>query len=119
MGVAAFVLVGVNHRTLVDQVGLDAAFMGKAAFESRCKAIESAIIDQQLIIDHLNRHLEAAKKIQDKEEAEMERADIANDMARRTKPVETLQNLPNDVTRYWKDERNRIVGHVTLSPPIS
>ena len=27
--------------------------------------------------------------------------------------------LFNDVARDWKDERNRIIGHVTLSPPIS
>ena len=38
-------------------------FMGKAAFKSRCKAIESAIIGQELNIDQLNRRLEAAKKM--------------------------------------------------------
>jgi len=27
--------------------------------------------------------------------------------------------LFNDVARDWKDERNRIIGHVTLSPPIN
>ena len=66
-------------------------FMGKAVFESRCKAIESAIIGQQVNIDQLNRRLEAAKKMEDEGEAAMERADIANDMARRTKAVEAYQ----------------------------
>jgi len=40
-------------------------------------------------------------------------------MAARTKAVETFQKLLNDVATDWKDERNRIIGHVTLSPPIS
>ena len=93
-------------------------FMGKAVFESRCKAIESAIIGQQVNIDQLNRRLEASKKMEDEGEAAMERADIADDMARRTKAVETYQKLLNDVPRDWKDEKNRIIGHVILSPPI-
>ena len=93
--------------------------MGKAAFESRCKSIESAIIGQQLNIDLLNRRLEAAQKMEDEEEAEMEKADIVKDMARCTKAVEAYQKLLNVVVRDWKDERNRIIGHVTLSPPIS
>ena len=93
-------------------------FMGKATFESRCKAIESAIIGQQLTIDYLNRRLEVAQKMEDEEEGEMERTDIANQMARRTKAVEAYQKLLNDVARDWKDERNCIIGHVTLSPPI-
>jgi len=92
--------------------------MGKAAFESRWKAIES-IIGQQIVIDLLNRRLEAAKEMEDEEEAEMERADIANDMAGRTRAVEAFQKLLNDVARDWKDERNRIIGHVTLSPLIT
>ena len=94
-------------------------FMGKATFESRCKAIESAIIGQQLTIDYLNRRLEVAQKMEDEEEAAMERADIANQIARRTKAVEAYKTLLNDVVRDWKDERNRIIGHVTLSPPSS
>ena len=82
-------------------------FMGKAAFESRCKAIESAIIGQQLI-----RRLEAAKKMEDEEEAEMEKADVATHMARRTKVVEAYKKLFIDVARDWKDERHHIIGHV-------
>jgi len=65
--------------------------MGKADFENHCKAIESAIIGQQIIIDHLNGCLEAANEMEDEEEAEMERDDIANDMAGLTKAVETFQ----------------------------
>jgi len=47
----------------------------------------------------------------------MERDDIANDMVGRTKTVDAFQKLLNDVARDWKDERNRIIGHVTLSDP--
>ena len=70
--------------------------MGKAAF--------SAIIDQQLNIDHLNRRLEAAKKMEDEEEAEMEEADIANHMPWWTKAVEAYKKLLNNVARDWKHE---------------
>ena len=73
-------------------------FMGKTSFESRCKAIKFAIIEQ-LNIDQLNRRLEAAKELKEQEEAAMERADIANNMARRTKAVEAYQKLLNDVAR--------------------
>ena len=62
--------------------------MGKAAFESRCKAIESAIIGERLTIDYLNSRLEAATKMEDEEEAEMEKIDVASRMPRRTKAVE-------------------------------
>lgn len=40
--------------------------------------------------------------MEDEEEAEMERANIANDMTRRTKAVETFQKLLNDVARDWR-----------------
>jgi len=59
--------------------------MVKAALESRGKAIKSAIIDQQIIIDHLNGCLEAANEMEDEKEAEMERDHIVNDMAGLTK----------------------------------
>ena len=62
--------------------------MGKAAFESRCKAIESAIIGERLSIDYLNSRLESATKMEDEEEAEMEKIDVANRMPQRTKAVE-------------------------------
>jgi hypothetical protein len=57
--------------------------------------------------------------MEEEEEAEMDGADIANNMVGQAKAVETFQKLLNDVARDWKDERNRIIGHVTLSPPIS
>ena len=94
-------------------------FLGKAAFESRCKAIESAIVGQQVITDQLNRRLEAADEMEDKEEAEAERADVEKDMARAAAAIAAFQKLLDDVTKDWKDEANRIIGHVTLSPPIS
>ena len=87
--------------------------MGKATLEIRCKAIESAIIGKQLTIDCLNRRPEAANEMEDEEEAEMEKANVANQMPRQMKAVDGYQKLHN-----WKDERNRIIGHVTLSPPI-
>ena len=66
--------------------------MGKAAFESCCKTIESAIIGEQLSIDYLNRRLEAATKMEDEEEAEMEKADDANRMPRQTGPLKLMKS---------------------------
>ncbi|KAM5533672.1 hypothetical protein V8D89_012639 [Ganoderma adspersum] len=94
-------------------------FMGTATFESRCKSIEFAIGGQQIIIEQLKRRLDAAAVMEDEEEAVMERADVAKSMAGATAAIAAFQKLLDDVTRDWKDEANRIIGHVTLSPPIS
>ena len=62
-----------------------------------------------------NRRLEAAKEMEDKEEAEMERADIVNHMARQTKAVETLQGLLNDAPRPGRTKGTVSLG-MTLCP---
>ncbi|KAF8874766.1 hypothetical protein CPB84DRAFT_559798 [Gymnopilus junonius] len=93
-------------------------FMGGAAFQRCCKAIESAIGGQQLIIDQLKRRLEDANGLED-EEAEQERVAVGKGMVEATAAMTAYQKLLNDVIRHWKVEENRIIGHVTLSPPIS
>ena len=61
-----------------------------------------------------------AQKLEEEEEAAMERADIVNQMARRTKAVEAYKKLFNDIVRDWKDERNASSGmSLCLRPSIS
>ena len=62
------------------------------------------IIGQQLNIDQLNTRVEAAQKMEDEEEAEMGRADKANNMAARTKAVEASHKLLNDVARDCSED---------------
>ena len=70
-------------------------FMGKVMFESHCKAIKSLLIGQ-----HLNRRLVAAQKMEDEEEAEMEKVDIANQMAWGMKAIEAYKKLLDNITRH-------------------
>ncbi|KAF9073209.1 hypothetical protein BDP27DRAFT_1445130 [Rhodocollybia butyracea] len=76
-------------------------FMGEAAFHARCDAVKSEIATVQILIDHYEKRLKAADAWEDHKAAEAER------------------KLLSDVVRDWTNEENRIIGHVTLSPPIS
>ena len=58
--------------------------------------------------------------MEEEEEAAMERADIVNQMARRTKAVEAYKKLFNDIVRDWKDGRNVSSGmSLCLRPSVS
>lgn len=92
--------------------------MGEAAFEARCKAIKSAIGTKQVIIEHLNGRLKAADEMEDEEDANAERKAAKYQMEGAEKAITALKKLLADVARDWTDEENRILGHVTLSPPI-
>lgn len=93
--------------------------MGTAAFEARCEAIESAIGAKELILDHLEGRLAGADKMEDREEAAAEREEVEPEIKKAKKAIVALGKLLVDVTRDWKVQENRVIGHVTLSPPIT
>lgn len=94
-------------------------FMGEAAFNTRCDAIESAIGARAIIIEQLQRRLAAADNLEDEEDATTERNAVEALMGKAESAIAAFKKLHADVTRDWKDEENRVIGHVTLSPPIS
>ena len=94
-------------------------FMGEAAFKARCEAIESASGAKELILEHLTRRLADAHEMEDEEEATAEREEVEPEMKKAKRAIAALKKFLADVTRDWTVEENRVIGHVTLSPPIT
>jgi hypothetical protein len=92
--------------------------MGEPAFATRCKTIEAAIGAKQIIIAQLNRRLEIADNMEDEDDAALEREAVKLKMEQATEAIAAFEKLLADVTRDWEKEENRVIGHVTLSPPI-
>ncbi|KAF9778340.1 hypothetical protein BJ322DRAFT_1092749 [Thelephora terrestris] len=101
------------------QVSRKVLLMGEAAFEARCKAIESAIGAKQVIIEQLKRRLTVADEMEDEEDANAERKAVKTKMDEEEEAIAAFKKLLADVARDWADEEKRVLGHVTLSPPIS
>ncbi|MCJ1462978.1 hypothetical protein MMC07_001582 [Pseudocyphellaria aurata] len=92
-------------------------FMGEAAFKNRCDAIESAINDRKIIMEQLQRRWTAAGDLK-KEKTIMERDQVDDLTKQAQKAIAAFRMLLADVTMDWKIEKNRVIGHVTLSPPL-
>ncbi|KAF9778336.1 hypothetical protein BJ322DRAFT_1092735 [Thelephora terrestris] len=93
--------------------------MGKATFDARCKAIKSAIDAKEIIIQQLKRRLTVADEMEDEEDANAERKAVKPGMEEAEEAIAAFKKLLADVARDWADEEKRVLGHVTLSPPIS
>ncbi|KAH8925345.1 hypothetical protein BT69DRAFT_1279791, partial [Atractiella rhizophila] len=92
--------------------------MGEAAFKARCGNIMAAIGAKEIILEQLSRRSEQADNL-DEEEAEVERDEVKVLTKAASKAIVALKKLHADIVRDWTDEENRVIGHVTLSPPIS
>ncbi|KAA1471460.1 hypothetical protein DENSPDRAFT_880503 [Dentipellis sp. KUC8613] len=93
--------------------------MGTAAFQRFRGAIEKAIGGEKLIIEHQAGRITAADDVEDEDEAEAERQDAREVMAKAKAAMEAFEKLLADVDRDWTNEEDRVLGHVTFSPPIS
>ena len=93
--------------------------MGEAAFKARCKAIEDAIDAKGIVIKQLKRRLAVADEMEDEDDAYAERKAVKPKMEEAEEAIAAFKKLLADVARDWKDEEKRVLGHVTLSPPIS
>jgi len=107
------------YRDGTGQAKKKVMFMGEAAFKARCEDIKSAIWAKQLILDHLRRRLADADKMEDEEDATAEQEEVEPAIKKAEKAITALEKFLIDVTRDWTVEENRIIGHVTLSPPIT
>lgn len=108
-----------TFREGTGQVKKKVMFMGQAAFETRCEAIESAIRGKEITLDYLARRLAYADKIKDEEDATAERKHAEYEIKEAKEAIPALKTLLADVTRDWTMEESRVIGHVTLSPPIT
>ena len=57
-------------------------------------------------------------KIKDPEEAQAERDDVQPQLNKAQKAVEELEKFLSDVKKDGENPKNRIIGHVVLSPPL-
>ena len=102
-----------------DETSKKVLFMSEAAFKARCKDIESAISANEIIIGQLKKRLANADKMEDEDDAIAERKVAKSKVEEAERAIIAFKEFLADVIRDWKDEKNRIIGHVTLSPPIS
>ncbi|KAK7045947.1 hypothetical protein VNI00_006942 [Paramarasmius palmivorus] len=89
---------------------------GDTAIKKRVKAIESEIGGNHIIIEHLKGRLENAEQM-DAEDAEAEQKQVLLHLEAQ-KAIGDLEKFHAAISRDWKEQENRILGYVVLSPPI-
>ena len=92
--------------------------LGTNGFEARTKDIEKEIRGTRMIIDHLKGRLKFADKMEDPEEAQREREDVQPQLHKAERAIPGLEQFLAVVKRDWEDPKERIIGHVVLSPPL-
>ncbi|KAG8980698.1 hypothetical protein FRB90_007531 [Tulasnella sp. 427] len=92
--------------------------MGTNGFEARIKDIEREIWGCQILIDHLKARLALVDEMEDAEDAQAERNHVQPQLGKTEKAIKRLEEFLADVRRDWKDPKQRIIGHVVLSPPL-
>ena len=97
----------------------DVMLLGEAAFKARVEAGEAAIGAKNIIIRQLNKRLELSGEMEDEDDAAAERDAVQSKIDEARKAITAFEKLLADVDRDWKDEGNRAIGHVVLSPPVS
>lgn len=74
---------------------------------------------RSVAIDHLNDRLKVAGEMEDENDAAAERRDVKLKMGDAREAIAAFEKLLPDVDGDWKDERDRVIGHVVLSLPLS
>ncbi|KAN0071418.1 hypothetical protein V8E54_010849 [Elaphomyces granulatus] len=72
----------------------------------------------EIILDHLNGRLVAADGFEDEDDAIAEREAVEPREKEAEKAITAFERLLVDITTNYADEESRVIGHVTLSPPI-
>ena len=105
------------HQHLESSQRRNVLLFGDAAIEKHITAIESEIGVNLNLIKLLERRLEGAKQRRENV-AEAEKNQILPQLKGARKAIEVLEELHVEVSKNWKSQENRILGHVVLSPPI-
>ncbi|KAI0778749.1 hypothetical protein BD413DRAFT_490094 [Trametes elegans] len=91
----------------------------RSTASAKAMAVPSAAIGaKEIVLEQLARRLERANDL-DEQEANDERDEVEALTKAASKAIEAFKKLLTDIGRDWTDEENRVIGHVTLSPPIS
>lgn len=93
--------------------------LGTNGFQARTQDIEKKIGGTQLILQQLERRFALADKIKSEAAAERERNAVNSEIAEQKEAITELEQFLADVKRDWTDPKNRIIGHVVLSPPLA
>jgi hypothetical protein len=87
------------------------------AVEKHITAIESELSGKEWIIKHFERRLEATEQMGE-EDGQAERDNVEPQLKKARKAIGVLRTFLSDVSRDWKEKKDRVLGHVVLSPPI-
>ncbi|QRW14298.1 The BTB (BR-C, ttk and bab)/POZ (Pox virus and Zinc finger) domain [Ceratobasidium sp. AG-Ba] len=90
------------------------AFRGNSGDPQR----KAAIGAKQIIIEQLHRRLEAAKTL-DEDKATLERNAVNHLIMEANSAITAFQKLHDDVLMFWMKKENCVIGHVTLSTPLT
>ncbi|KAG7446143.1 uncharacterized protein BT62DRAFT_932507 [Guyanagaster necrorhizus] len=96
----------------------DILLFGDAAIEKYINAIEFEIGRKHMIIEDLWDQLEYAKQKGEKN-AVAKQKHVLPQLEEASKAIRALKKFLADVSRDWKKQENRVLGHIVLSPPIS
>lgn len=96
---------------------INVMFLGEASFDARVQAIQSKIDGQHTNIEFLKKRLSLADNLGEDDAAE-ERKAVNREMEDAEGAIKVFEKLKKDGMRDWKDEANRIFGHVVFSPPL-
>ena len=79
--------------------------------DSRIHNIEKAVKDARMAVEHFERRLSIAKSQSDK-------AGRAFQLDEAESAMKELEKFLVEAKEDWKDPKNRIIGHIVLSPPL-
>lgn len=103
----------------------DVILLGSKAFQNARKSIMGQIGLQALAVDHYKNVLvDLGEAIEGEDaaisgERDREREHSQGRLAKAQNSIRTLNELHTEITKFWTLEKDRILGHVVHSPPIS
>ncbi|KAG8906989.1 hypothetical protein FRB99_005631 [Tulasnella sp. 403] len=91
---------------------------GNAAYNTYLESIKAKIKEKAFMAEYNQEHIESAERMDDPE-ANEKRQVVQDELAGAIKAMETLNTFYQDVSTNWATPESRVLGHVTLSPPIN
>lgn len=92
----------------------DVLLAGPEAFQTLLRSIMIKIAENHIGVDFYKRQLDELEDL----DAE-DRMNIEGELKKAAAAMITLNQLHDEVTKYWSEERQRTLGHIAYSPPIA
>ena len=88
------------------------------AFENHIEAIKLAIRSKETVaIKQLESRMKIAQRMEG-EDGEAERDEVRHQLEKVKKSIEDLRAFLAEVSRVWKDRKDRVLGEIIIAPPI-